>query len=144
MHNVFRNKSFINISKIHFFCRSLCLWSAIKKKPQFTEKLTHGSQPNGDANWISAIATMVNTDLIASGSSNGLVRLWKMSDFGKKLQPLLEIPVEGFINNLAFANGGRQLLVAVGQEHRLGRWWRIGKAKNAVLIFDLEWDEKEA
>lgn len=66
-----------------------------------------------------------------------------MADHGRKLESLLDIPVEGFVNGLSFANGGKQLLVAVGQEHRLGRWWRISQAKNAVLIFDLEWDENE-
>lgn len=67
-----------------------------------------------------------------------------MADYGRKLESLLEIPVEGFVNGLAFANGGKQLLVAVGQEHRLGRWWKIGGAKNAVLVFDLDWEENEA
>lgn len=89
----------------------------------------------------------MNTDLIASGSSDGFVRLWKITDLknGKKLQALLEIPVQGFVNGLQFANEGRQLFVAVGQEHRLGRWWKISESvKNAVLVFDLIWNEEKS
>lgn len=66
-----------------------------------------------------------------------------MADHGKRLEALLQIPVEGFVNGLSFANGGKQLFVAVGQEHRLGRWWRNSAAKNAILIFELELENKD-
>lgn len=48
--------------------RSLCLWSAMKKKPLHTKELAHGkSAENAQANWISAVATLINTDIIATG-----------------------------------------------------------------------------
>lgn len=48
--------------------RSLCVWSAMKKKPLHTKELAHGkSTENGQANWISAVATLINTDIVASG-----------------------------------------------------------------------------
>lgn len=48
--------------------RSLCVWSAMKKKPLHTKELAHGkSVENDQANWISAVATLINTDIIASG-----------------------------------------------------------------------------
>lgn len=39
----------------------------MKKKPLCVKELAHGKAENGEANWISAIATMFNTDVIASG-----------------------------------------------------------------------------
>lgn len=40
----------------------------MKKKPLHTKELAHGkSIENGQANWISAVATLINTDIVASG-----------------------------------------------------------------------------
>lgn len=50
------------------FYRSLGLWSAMKKKPLHIKELAHGkSTENSQANWISAVATLINTDIVASG-----------------------------------------------------------------------------
>ncbi|XP_067640850.1 U3 small nucleolar RNA-interacting protein 2 [Eurosta solidaginis] len=116
---------------------SLCLWSALKKKPLCTETLAHGKQINGVANWITAVACVVNTDLLASGSWDGFIRLWQSMDNARKLKQILKIPVAGFINALAFNSNGTKLFAAVGQEHRLGRWCRIKEAKNKIVIIDL-------
>lgn len=110
----------------------------MKKKPLCTKELTHGkSTENGQANWISSITTLINTDLIASGSCDGFIRIWKSSENYRELNLLFEIPVTGFVNSLAFTNDGSKLIAAIGQEHRLGRWWRIKDAKNHVLIIPL-------
>lgn len=50
---------------------------------------------------------------------------------------LFEVPVRGFVNSLAFSSDGSKLIAAIGQEHRLGRWWRIKEAKNSVLVIPL-------
>lgn len=47
------------------------------------------------------------------------------------------MPVVGFVNGLAFTGDARRLIVAVGQEHRLGRWWRIKEAVNSILVVPL-------
>ncbi|XP_054729653.1 U3 small nucleolar RNA-interacting protein 2 [Anastrepha obliqua] len=116
---------------------SLCLWSALKKKSLCKEALAHGNQSNGEANWITAVACVVNTDLLASGSCDGYIRLWQSLDNSRKLKQILAIPMPGFINALAFNSNGTKLFAAVGQEHRLGRWWRIKEAKNKIVIIDL-------
>lgn len=116
---------------------SICMWSALKKKSLCTEALAHGTQSNGVANWITAIACVVNTDLLASGSCDGYIRLWQSLDNSRKLKEILKIPMPGFINALAFNSNGTKLFAAVGQEHRLGRWWRIKEAKNKIVIIDL-------
>lgn len=44
----------------------------------------------------------------------------------------------GFINALAFSNDGTKLIVGIGQEHRLGRWFKPLKfAKNGLKIIPL-------
>ena len=43
----------------------------------------------------------------------------------------------GFVNSLQFSPQGDFLLAGVGQEHRLGRWWTIKQAKNAVYVIPL-------
>ena len=44
----------------------------------------------------------------------------------------------GFVNALAFSNDGNNLIAGIGQEHRLGRWWRLKKAKNCVCVIPLQ------
>lgn len=116
---------------------SLCVWSTLKKKPLCMVPLVHGKSSNGVANWISAIATLLNSDLIASGSCDGHIRIWKLSENGRKLKEMFTIPVAGFINSLAFTSSGSHLIAAVGQEHRLGRWWRLKDAKNSIVVIEL-------
>ena len=43
----------------------------------------------------------------------------------------------GFINALAFSHSGSYLVAGVGQEHRLGRWWKDRTAKNGIAIIPL-------
>lgn len=57
-----------------------------------------------------------------------------MGDNCRELLQIFEIPVQGFVNSLAFSNDGSKLVAAIGQEHRLGRWWKIKEAKNSVLV----------
>lgn len=116
---------------------SLCLWSALKKRPLATEQLAHGQSENGEANWITAIATLINTDLVASGSNDGIIRLWSVEGF-RRFRKVVEIPVKGFVNGLQFSKDGTALIVAVGQEHKNGRWWHDKEAKNCIQVIPLE------
>ncbi|XP_055390133.1 U3 small nucleolar RNA-interacting protein 2 [Condylostylus longicornis] len=116
---------------------SLCLWSTMKKKPLHTSNLVHGTASNLEPNWISAISCVFNTDLLASGSCDGYIRVWKM-DTSKKLVQLFEIPAPGFVNSLSFTNDGKYLIAALGQEHKLGRWWRDKSGRNEIRVIELE------
>lgn len=41
----------------------------MKKKPLHVKELAHGkSSENDQANWISAVATLINTDIVATGT----------------------------------------------------------------------------
>ncbi|XP_049540453.1 U3 small nucleolar RNA-interacting protein 2 [Anopheles darlingi] len=116
---------------------SVCLWSCGKKKPLRRLELAHGQQDAGHPNWISAIGVLPNSDLAASGSCDGFVRVWRLADRRRSIEPLLEVPVVGFVNAIEFTHDGRFLIVAVGQEHRLGRWWTLRNARNRVLVVPL-------
>jgi ribosomal RNA-processing protein 9 len=116
----------------------LCIWGTKKKKPLCTLEFAHGiAAQNGEPNWISSIATLSNTDLVASGSQDGHIKLWKCDSGFRSLSPVLNIPVVGFVNAMSFTSDGDYLIVGVGQEHRLGRWWKIKEAKNGILIIPL-------
>jgi len=116
----------------------LCLWGTKKKKPLCTVDFAHGiAAQNEEPNWISSIATLTNTDLVASGSQDGHIKLWKCDSGFRSLSPVLNIPVTGFVNAMSFTSDGNFLIVGIGQEHRLGRWWKIREAKNGIFIIPL-------
>lgn len=55
----------------------LALWFAMKKKPALLVPAAHGYTAAGTPRWITAITSMKQTDLVVSGSNDGLVRLWR-------------------------------------------------------------------
>ena len=44
------------------------------------------------------------------------------------------------MNSISFANSGRFMVMGVGQEHRMGRWWRLKGVKNGIYIQKLDLD----
>ncbi|XP_011647664.1 U3 small nucleolar RNA-interacting protein 2 [Pogonomyrmex barbatus] len=116
----------------------LCVWGCLKKKPLCTVPEAHGKdETNNEPMWISSIATLLNTDLVASGSRNGTIKLWQCGENFKSLNLLFEVKLAGFINALAFTPDGNNLIAGVGTEHRNGSWWRIPEARNAIVIIPL-------
>ncbi|KAJ3016037.1 pre-rRNA processing protein [Thoreauomyces humboldtii] len=190
---------------------AISLWNINRKKPMFTKlrahgpgsKLTHGHStpenpaptadgafPEGGCGGITSLAAVKYSDMFASGSADGYIRLWKV-DNKKKFHLIGSIPMAGFINSLAFleaatvpspdaslatptpgntstpaprntaearlarakaalASGAPvdgsaptskkdllYLVAGVGQEHRLGRWWRYKGVRNAVKVVTL-------
>lgn len=178
---------------------SLSLWNIHKKKPVFTYTLAHGEDPPlplGEASaelhpdpkllqppqprWITALKAVPFSDVLISGSWDGFVRAWKVSDDKRSLVPLgplgcVEGTVEkmldseglssdslangaldamaealerqqgaarGVINDLAIFERGERgkdgiaVVVALGKEHRLGRWTQV-KGKNGAVVFEM-------
>ena len=64
-----------NVEVLYFINSSLALWSVSKKKPLCTvpnahrkpSNSLHGDESIPDESWITSIASMSNTDLLASG-----------------------------------------------------------------------------
>lgn len=67
---------------------SLSLWHINKKKPILTQKNAHA---NGTLNWICAVAACANSDLLASGSDDGFLRLWSFSN--NKLTEIAKVEI---------------------------------------------------
>lgn len=120
-------------------------------------------------NWITALAVCPNSDMFATGSGDGFIRIWQLETphshrpVGKGGVPrdldspealyvgldaqrptaftgiteLCAIPVTGVVNGLSFSYDGKLLAAAVGQEHRLGRWWHDATASNGIFIVRL-------
>ncbi|ROT43092.1 ribosomal RNA-processing protein [Sodiomyces alkalinus F11] len=86
---------------------ALSLWSVAKKKPLHVLPLAHGLEkpllpteasaeaapddkvvPPPQPRWITALRTIPYSDLILSGSWDGYIRVWKLSEDKKKIEPL--------------------------------------------------------
>jgi len=120
---------------------SISLWSVQKKKPIFIKKQAHSNNllqkaPLYDplTPWITSIAACKHSDMIASGSYNGLLNLWKVEE---GLSLVASIPVVGFINAIVFSRHAKFLIAGIGQEHRLGRWSTVKDARNSLKIIPL-------
>ena len=50
------------------------------------------------------------------------------------------IEQNGFVNSLSFAPSGRFIVAGIGQEHRMGRWWRLKGVHNGIYIQNLNLD----
>ncbi|RHZ84819.1 hypothetical protein Glove_74g184 [Diversispora epigaea] len=128
---------------------AICLWNLNKKKPVFVNQLSHGlqefeSESEGSIkspHWITALATLRYSDLFASGSWDGKIRLWKLTNNIRSFTLLTEISMIGFVNALEFmtttVDNKTYILAGIGQEHKLGRWKRIKKARNGWQLIEL-------
>ncbi|GAX24411.1 ribosomal RNA-processing protein 9 [Fistulifera solaris] len=114
----------------------LCLWNTDKKRAVSTIADAHGT-----GNPLVSVSALKESDLAASGSKDGFIRLWKVRT-GKTLEErgmelLVAIPVRGYVNAIRFGPKARFLVAAIGQEHRCGRWDRVKGVKNRVAIVNL-------
>lgn len=93
----------------------LLSWSAKKKRPKQRLPLPHGPR------WTTALGTLFNSNVLASGSHDNRLALYLMGREG--LRPLpLECASQGFVNELSWARDGRVLVAAEGDWPRLGCW----------------------
>eukprot|EP01114_Cavostelium_apophysatum_P023179 TRINITY_DN8652_c0_g1_i1.p1 TRINITY_DN8652_c0_g1~~TRINITY_DN8652_c0_g1_i1.p1 ORF type:complete len:445 (-),score=91.01 TRINITY_DN8652_c0_g1_i1:16-1350(-) len=107
---------------------AVTFWSGDKKRPSDNFREAHGN------NWVTSVASCKYSDLAASGSSNGYIKLWKAPlAKNSKASEINSFAMEGFVNGMTFNSSGNLLLAAIGQEHKWGRWSKI-KTKNALKI----------
>eukprot|EP00912_Choanoflagellata_sp_UC4_P002389 UC4_evm3s1505 len=112
---------------------SLALWDVTKKKPLYTLHDAHGT-----GNWISAVASFRLTDLASSGAADGTVKVWQIHSKFRGLSIIFNIDIPGIINDMLFSPDGSRMVLAVGQEPRLGRWFKHPIGKNALFVVKLE------
>lgn len=62
-----------------------------------TQVEAHGRGADDQANWIVSVAARRYTDLIASGSCDGFVRLWKIAEDYKSITNILSYEQVGFL-----------------------------------------------
>ena len=117
---------------------SVSLWKETQKKPIRSIAQAHGHDTGG-ARWISSVAAVKMSNLAASGSNDGIVRLWNASAEGRTLEQVAAIELEGFVNSLALSS--RVLVAGTGREHKFGRWWNLKGNKNKVVIMRLPTQE---
>jgi len=102
----------------------------------------HGMTPEGLGRGIVSVRSLYGSDVCATGSNDGYLRLWKVqtgsTNSERGLSPLeAKIPLDGYINSIAMGPKARFAVVAKGQEHRLGRWNPVQRAKNRLAIVKL-------
>ena len=98
-------------------------------------QLSHGADPsNEDPHWVSAVATLQNTDLVITGSRDGWLRVWSVGENFRSIKEVHKVQLAGFINSLDISQCGGWIVAGLGQEHRLGRWWRDKQARNKLAV----------
>jgi ribosomal RNA-processing protein 9 len=145
-------------------CRNISLWSIHKKKPIHTIPLTHGfaappapekssaekdpaQQPPcpPQPRYVTALTAVPYSDLILSGSWDGVVRVWKVTADKKKLEPVgtvgSEGSIRGVINGISVVERGDRkqpelvICAGTGKELRLGRWMEVeGRNGGYVMV----------
>lgn len=111
---------------------SLCLWNSQKKKPVFTQPVTHGLEeplrpdeasaevhlgpdfrlPEPQPRWITALATVPLSDLVVTGSWDGCVRIWVVGKEKRTLRPLGILDRTEAISEVIDGNAGERDLGA--------------------------------
>ncbi|RKP22601.1 WD40-repeat-containing domain protein, partial [Syncephalis pseudoplumigaleata] len=83
----------------------LALWHIGRKRPLHTQPAAHGIDEESGCcrpRWITAVAALPYTDLFASGSWDGSVKLWKLADDKRSFSLHTAIAMPGFVNALQF------------------------------------------
>lgn len=205
---------------------SLALWSSTKKKPLFVLPQAHGIEPQlplekasaekqpdpkvippPQPRWITALKTIPYSDVILSGSWDGYVRVWKLSEDKRQIErvgvlgatvdkdgnvvshhPQSQFPqaqphtngveganqdeldtspapkstrqvdgpkespltpddalglIKGVVNDISVFERGERgkdglcVAIALGKEHRLGRWKKLAGGRNGAMVFEV-------
>ncbi len=82
---------------------------------------------------------MRNTDLFCSGSTDGILRIYKHSKEERDFKLLKEIgsAKERSINAVKVIQKGERVVVAEGEEQRLGRWMVKRHARPGIRVYKI-------
>ncbi|KAF0988516.1 hypothetical protein HZS_5913 [Henneguya salminicola] len=125
----------------------LCLTKVVTsmKKPVFVVKNVHcgtDDQPSvastQQIHEIYSIATIPFNDIIATGSDDGYIKLFRLSLSENTLTYIKSIEMNGYINSLKFSRDGKFLIAGCGKEATHGRFKNFSdKSLNSIKIFTL-------
>jgi ribosomal RNA-processing protein 9 len=142
----------------------IILWSLNKKRPQYIKRTTHDfdpsplpSQHSAELNppedtsippqprWITCLTSLPYTDLFFSGSWDGRLGMWRVTEDLRRFELVrwIELGVRGVVNGICVSEVGRRgeegvrVTVAVGTEGRLGRWKTVKGGKNCVIVLEM-------
>lgn len=115
----------------------ILLYNKQKRKPLHVELV---EEQGGSSAWITAMCACPRSDVMVTGTLAGKVQLWSVSSRPPFLQLIREVSLEGCIVSLAVSADGSQLAIAVGREHRLGRWVSHRHKNKLVLI---RWEDMD-
>jgi len=143
---------------------NLFLWNIKKKKPIFKINNAHGFSKSFDFNErcgltgtdsfseeklykkekidvpypVLSLGTVKNSDLVFSGSHNGLINFYQLSKEKKNLQMFKQFKTRlGCINIMKIDKANDFMVIGYGKDSRLGRWETETKAKIGISIIKL-------
>jgi ribosomal RNA-processing protein 9 len=90
-------------------------------------------------NWVTAVESLKSSDAVVSGGKDGYLRFWKAQCGATNKDRSLEatgaaIRMPGFVNDIGINKSGNVIVCATGDEHRLGRWEKVGTGKNNRFV----------
>ncbi|KAH8090175.1 snoRNA binding protein [Aureococcus anophagefferens] len=131
---------------------ALSLWSARRKKPVVSVKRAHGAGAAAQAlGAAAAAASRARAPLAPERRGAAPRRRRRLGLLRRRRAPLdrrrqgrrsrssspSALPQLGFVNGLAAPRDAAFLAAAVAKEPRLGRWEKVAKAKNRVVLYPL-------
>lgn len=145
----------------------VALWNVNRKKAVFVVPCAHGledpltpEQTSADAEpdpkqvpapqprAVTALRTIPYADVVLTGSWDGSVRVWRLSEDKKRLEVVgvlgeEEGLVRGVVNDIAVFERGERgkdglcVVVATGKELRLGRWKVVKEGRCGAMVFEV-------
>ena len=133
---------------------SLCLWNSQKKKPVFTQPLTHGLEeplrpdeasaevhlgpdfrlPEPQPRWVTALASVPLSDLVVTGSCDGCVRIWAVGKEKRSLKPLGVLDRSDATSEAIDGNAGEKELGAKGFVNDLKVFERGERGQESLCV----------
>ncbi|KAI0167064.1 WD40 repeat-like protein [Hypoxylon sp. FL1284] len=143
---------------------ALALWSLQKKKPLFVLPHAHGLEtplppdeasaervpdpaavvPPPQPRWITALRTLPYSDLVLSGSWDGYVRAWRLSDDKKRIEPVGVLGAESssssgaaaLVPNGASADGDEDMVNGFHESRDEKDPWLVKGVVNDIALFE--------
>jgi ribosomal RNA-processing protein 9 len=152
---------------------TISLWNTFRKKPLFSVPLAHGlDAPSSDdvtmtendsasadpenprPRWITSLVALPYSDVILSGSWDGHIRAWKVSEDKRRIECAGSVtghtlndgtlgPIRGIVNGIAVFEDGDKVgkalyaVVVTSSGHRLGNWESMHRSRCEAVLLEI-------